>query len=88
MRTTIDLDDTLLDRLRDAAHREGISFRAMLHRVLLAGLESQKPVASIMYDTPVRSLGRVREGVDLVKALELAAALEDEDVARKLRDHR
>lgn len=88
MRTTIDLDNTLLERLRDAAHREGVPFRAMLHRVLLAGLESRKPAATVVYETPVRPLGRVREGVDLVKALELAAALEDEDVARKLRDHR
>jgi hypothetical protein len=39
MRTTVDLDDTLLKRLRDEAHREGVPFRALLHRVIQRGLE-------------------------------------------------
>ena len=39
MRTTIDLDDALLERVRDAARREGVPFKALLHRVILRGLD-------------------------------------------------
>lgn len=84
MRTTIDLDQSLLTRLRDEAHREGVSFRALLHRVILRGLESAAPVKKIEYTAPRFNMGQVREGIDLVKALQLAGALEDEEIVRKL----
>jgi hypothetical protein len=84
MRTTIDIDDVLLERLRDQAHREGIAFRALLHRVLLRGLEQEPPKAEFRYQPPKFSMGQVREGISLVKALQLAGDLEDEEVIRKL----
>lgn len=84
MRTTVDIDDTLLQRLRDDAHRLGIPFRAMLHRVLYRGLEADAAPHEIVYRTPSVKLGQVREGVNLVKALQLSAALEDDERARKL----
>ncbi len=88
MRTTIDLDESLLARLRDEAHREGVPFRAMLHRVILRGLEAPTSAAATTYRTPSISLGQVREGVNLVKALQLSAALEDEELIRKLTEGR
>ncbi|MCC6244018.1 MAG: hypothetical protein IT353_14340 [Gemmatimonadaceae bacterium] len=84
MRTTIDIDDVLLDRLRDQAHREGIPFRALLHRVLLRGLEQEPVKSEFRYQPPAFTMGQVREGVSLVKALQLAGDLEDEEVLRKL----
>lgn len=89
MRTTIDLDDSLLSRLRDEAHSQGIPFRTLLHRLLQRGLD-QGPatVAEVPYRAPSFSLGQVREGVDLVKALELAATLEDEEIIRKMAQRR
>jgi len=88
MRTTIDLDDSLLTRLRDEAHREGVPFRALLHRVILRGLDAPAAADPVTYKTPSISLGQVREGVNLVKALQLAAALEDEEIIRKLAEGR
>jgi hypothetical protein len=88
MRTTVDIDDTLLQRLRDEAHRLGIPFRTLLHRVLQSGLEAGREPDKVTYRTPSVPLGPVREGVNLVKALQLSAALEDDERARKLLDGR
>ncbi|WP_306522396.1 hypothetical protein [Gemmatimonas sp.] len=88
MRTTVDIDDTLLGRLRDAAHRQGLPFRTLLHRVLQRGLEAGDEPDAVTYRTPSVPLGQVREGVNLVKALELSAALEDDERARHLLEGR
>jgi hypothetical protein len=89
MRTTIDLDETLLERLRNAAHFEGVSFKAMLHRVILRGLDTApRPAAEVRYETPTFSMGKVREGVDLVKARWIADDLEDEEIMRKMAEGR
>ena len=88
MRTTIDLDESLLARLRDEAHREGVPFRAMLHRVILRGLDDSPAPKEVTYKVPSISMGQVREGVNLVKALQLAAALEDEEIIRKMTEGR
>ena len=88
MRTTIDLDDVLLKRLRDDAHEQGVPFRVLLHRVIQRGLDAGGPSAEKPYRAPTVSLGQVREGVDLVKALQLAATLEDEEIIRKIAERR
>ena len=88
MRTTIDLDDALLRRLRDAAHHQGVSFRALLHRVIRRGLEETAEPAEVAYEAPSLSMGQVRAEVDLVKALRLAAALDDEEIVRELAQRR
>jgi len=84
MRTTIDLDESLLTRLRDLAHSEGVSFRAVLHRTILRGLEPSLPVREVVYETRTFSMGAVREGISLIKALQLAGDLEDEEIVRKM----
>ena len=84
MRTTIDLDESLLRRLRDTAHEQGISVRALLHRVIQRGLDAPSRGAEAAYAPPSLSLGEVREGIDLVAALRHAAELEDEEVAHEL----
>lgn len=88
MRTTIDLDDSLLQRLKDDAHRQGIAFRTLLHRVIQRGLESTEAPSEAPYTVPAVSLGQVREGVNLVKALQLASTLDDEEIVRKLSERR
>ncbi len=88
MRIAINLDDPLRERLHEAARLEGVSFRDMLRRVLLRGLEAGRPVVPAVYETPTWQLGRVRQDVDLVKALDLASELDDEEVMRTLRHHR
>jgi hypothetical protein len=84
MRTTIDLDDSLLRRLRKAAHEQGVSFRALLRRVIRRGLGDRARGDEGPYVMPSRRLGSVRQGVDLVKALSLADALEDETRVSRL----
>lgn len=84
MRTTLRIDDDLARTLKDMAHKEDISFGRMLNRVIRAGLAAG------------RSYGRPRKrfrqqtfdlgvpSIDINKALALAAAIEDEETARKL----
>jgi hypothetical protein len=88
MRTTIDLDAVLLERLRDAAHREGVSFKAMLHRVIMRGLEERPALSTSRYVQRTYHMGAVREGYDLVKARWIADDLEDEEILRKMNEGR
>ncbi|CAN5489811.1 antitoxin [soil metagenome] len=76
MRTTVTLDPDLAARLREVARQRGISFKAAINAAVRAGLatavEPQRP-----YREKSRPLG-VRPGVDLTKALRIAASLEDD----------
>jgi hypothetical protein len=86
MRTTLTLDDALAKDLKQLAVETGRSFKETINAVLARGLaietSGQNPVQTYKLE-PV-SLGAVREGVNLDKALSLATALEDEQWARKL----
>ena len=88
MRTTIDLDDALLQRLRDAAHREGVPFKALLHRVILRGLDDAPSAPPKRYLPRSYDLRPVREGFDLVKGRWIADDLEDEEIIRKMNEGR
>jgi hypothetical protein len=46
-------------------------------------MERPAPPAGAVYQTPTFRFGRVREGLDLVKARWIADALEDEELLRK-----
>jgi hypothetical protein len=86
MRTTVDLDPDLLRRLRDEAHRRRVSFKDLLNRVLRRGLESPARGKSHAraYRCPTFRLGQPAASLDLDRALAVAAALEDEEIAREL----
>lgn len=62
----------------------GLSFKDAINEAIRAGLGPAERGAG-RYTTP-RSLGRAR--VDLVKALSLAGALEDEALTRRLAEGR
>jgi predicted transcriptional regulator len=82
MRTTLTLDDDIVDRLKRLAADEGITFKHAVNQALRDGLEARtRPRA---HRTQARPLG-LRAGVDLTKALLLAEQLEDEEIARELR---
>lgn len=83
MRTTVDLDPDLLERLRDEAHRRGVPFKHLLNSLLRSGLD-RGPGEIEPYDCPVFSMGEARPGIDLDKALRVASTLEDEEIARRL----
>lgn len=83
MRTTIRIDDDLLERLKARAETENTSLTRLVNRVIRAGLASSDRVA----DEPTHmeetfDMGEPR--ADLTKAGALAAALEDEETIREL----
>jgi len=84
MRTTIRVDDAILERLKAQARREKVSLTRLLNRTLRAGLQSggararKRPA----YREQVHSLGTPNVGLD--KALALAASMEDEEIVREL----
>lgn len=82
MRTTVTLDPDVDARLRSLARSRGVALRVVINDTLRAGMTGHRD-AGVPYRLPSRSLG-VRPGVDLDKALALAAELEDEEIGRKL----
>lgn len=76
------LDDDVLVLLRQAVRDQGRSFKQVLNAAVRAGLVSARPPEP-PYRLEPTALG-VRPGVDLTKATSLAAALEDEEISRRL----
>ncbi len=85
MRTALTLDDDVATALKETAYRTGESFKAAVNTALRAGLAAlEAPPKRKRYRLTPVSLGGVKPGIDLDKALRLADSLEDEGVARKL----
>jgi len=82
MRTTVTLDPDLAARLKALARERGVSFKEALNTALRRGL-SEGGEAARPYRVPARHAG-LKPGIDLTKALQLAAELEDEEIIRKL----
>ncbi len=89
MRTTLTIDDDLVETLRESAQASGRPFKQLLNETLRAGLQAQQaPPRAKRYRIRPKSLGGVMPGIDLNKALHLADALEDEAIARKLEERK
>jgi hypothetical protein len=84
MRTTLTLDDRIAKALKALAHRSGKPFKQVVNETLQAGLTAGGAPKPKPYRVKPASLGGVMPGFDIDKALRLAAALEDEEIARKL----
>jgi hypothetical protein len=84
MRTTLTLDDRIAKALKALAHRSGKPFKQIVNETLQAGLAAREAPKSRPDRLKPVSLGGVLPGIDLNKALRLAAALEDEDIVREL----
>jgi hypothetical protein len=85
MRTTLTIDDQLAKELKDLAHRTGKPFKEVVNDTLRGGLQEKRaPRSSKPYRLKTVSLGGVLGGLNLDKALSIADALEDEEIARKL----
>lgn len=82
MRTTITLDPDARALVERAMRERGLSFKEAVNEAIRAGLGG---AGAETYTTP-RRLGPAR--VDLTKALGLAAALEDDELARRLAEGR
>lgn len=84
MRTTVDLDPDLLERLRLLAVKRRVSFKQLLNEAIRSALATRGSSASSPYVMPSFRMGAVREGLNLDKALALADALETAEVAAEL----
>lgn len=81
MRTTLRIDDDLLHELRQRAEAQKVPLTKLVNQALRQGLAS-KPAKRTAYREKVHSMGEAT--VNLDKALAIAAAMEDEEIARKL----
>ena len=82
MRTTVTLDPDVAARLLMLSSERGTSFKETINSVLRVGLDPGAPDGAGYREQTV-ALG-LRPGIDLTKALRLAAELEDEATVRKL----
>jgi hypothetical protein len=83
MRTTVRVDDELLERLKAQAQEEKVSLTRLINRTLRAGLQvgSARRPKRPLYRERAKALGAPHISLD--KALALAAALEDEEIVRE-----
>ena len=79
MRTTINIDDDVLDRARNLADEQGMPFRLVINEALRAGLDQvEAPARRRPYQTQSRPMG-LKKGYDLDNIQELLAQTEGED---------
>lgn len=86
MRTTITLDDDVADALRALAHERNEPFKRVVNETIRSGLATEQP-APMRFRQTTSALGAL-PGVDMVKALALASAIEDEELIRKIEQGR
>ncbi len=86
MRTTVTLDDDLAALLTRRARERDVPFKHVLNEAIRTGLSGAAP-ARKAYRMKPRKLG-ARKGIDLTKALTVAADLEDVELTRKLEQGR
>ena len=82
MRTTVTLDDDVAAALSATARERGISFKEALNTAVRSGLAGTRVDAS-EYVMRTFDLG-IRPGVNIDKANQLAADLEDEAILAKM----
>lgn len=75
-RTTLTLDDDLLQRLKRESVLSGETFKSYVNAVIRRGLEQASLPTGVAEPLPTYALG-THIGVDLTKALKLAAELDD-----------
>ncbi len=79
MRTTLSIDDDVLDRARAVAAKMRRPFRAVINDALRAGLDQvEQPARQRRYRTEPHAMG-VRSGRNLDNIQELLAQIEGED---------
>jgi predicted DNA-binding ribbon-helix-helix protein len=84
MRTTLTLEDRLLRELKQIAHDTNTPLKKVVEKVLREGLRSLRTAPRPRpYRARTFRMGRPT-GVNLDKALDIAAAGEDEELTRKM----
>jgi hypothetical protein len=83
VRTTVNIADDLLDRLKREARRRRRPLKAVLDEALRLGLDRVRPPARRQAFIQRTFRMGMPPGSSLDKALQLAARLEDEEMLRK-----
>ena len=83
MRSTYDLDADLIKQVRDRAHKQRRSSKAVLNEVVRAGLGKTATPRRKKITLPTYKMG-ARTDLNFIKANVLAAELEDEEIMRKM----
>ena len=83
MRTTVTLDPDVESMLRKAMRKRSLSFKEALNQALRVGLAAKPSGAPRRYRLKTFRMG-FQPGAQIDKALSLAAAMEDEEILRKL----
>ena len=87
MRTTLTIDDQLVADLKRLALETNRTFKKVVNDTLRAGLRAG-PTPTGRYRLRPSHLGGVRAGIDLDRALQVADALEDDEILRELRQRK
>jgi hypothetical protein len=85
MRTTLTIDDTIARALKYLAHSSNKPFKQVVNETLRAVLSAPAARKSKRYKVRPAALGGLLPGIDLDKALALANAIEDQELAAKMR---
>jgi hypothetical protein len=88
MRSTVRIDDDLMEALKNRARQEDTSMTKLLNRAVrewLVGGAKDAEAKKRAYREKTFDMGRPL--VDLTKALQLSAALEDEGIIESMRRH-
>jgi hypothetical protein len=84
MRTTLTIDDHIARALKELAQRSGKPLKQVVNETLRAGLSATGARRSRPYKVKPAALGGVTPGINLDKALALADAIEDQELATKM----
>jgi hypothetical protein len=84
MRTTLTIDDRIAKALKELAHRSNRPFKDVVNEILRAGLTVQGERKAKPYVVRPAALGGPMPGINLDKALALADAVEDQELAAKM----
>ena len=79
MRTTLSIDDDVLEQAKSAAAKTRLPFRTVINEALRAGLKTMAtPPDAVPYQTKPHKLG-LKAGMNLDNIQELLAQIEGED---------
>lgn len=84
MRTTVTLADDVFAALKEMAHRTGKPFKQVVDATIRAGLAASRRPRPRRYRLRPAHMGGVLPGVNLDRALALADAAEEAEIASKL----
>lgn len=85
MRTTLTLEPDLAKKLKDLAHRRGMSFKQVLNEIVRRGLAAQAQTARGAPYKVAPHHGGFRPGIDRDKLNQLVDQLEVEDFSEEAR---